>query len=354
MMMAKSGRHSVGKYAYSNARIKARKARILTKDFMLQLSSAPDLGAAILLLMQTDYRPELEEYGGTKIKADMIDFALSKNMATRIGMLSQIAPRDDKTLVALITGLWEINNMKIAIEAKERGYSFDKISKYVIDYGRYGRAGIETAMSQPTVEEVIFSLSHNSKYKTIIADALREYKSTGSIFAASLALDKGYYKMLGTILDEVRRRDAGSAELLRNEIDITNLTTLIRSKRRNTPTKYVEGLLMDYGTLRKQNLLQEYDRAKDLAELVKSVKLFDLNGALELYEKTKQLLMFEMHMRNELFKKARHLLSSSVLSFGTIVSYAYMKETEIFTLREILKTKEYDIVGSEAAALLNA
>jgi vacuolar-type H+-ATPase subunit C/Vma6 len=352
--MAKSSRHSVVKYAYSNARIKARKSRILTKDFLLQLSSSPDLAAAILLLMQTDYRPELEEYGGTKIKTDMIDFALSKNMATRIGMLSQIAPKDDKILVAMITGLWEINNMKIAIEAKDRGSTFDKISKYVIDHGRYGRAGIEAAMSQPTVEELIFNLMHNSKYKAIISDALHEYKSTGSAFAASLALDKGYYKMLGMMIDEIRRRDAPSAEVVQNEIDITNLTTLIRAKRRSMPAKSVEGLLVDYGTLSQRNLLQEYEHAKDLPELVKSIKLFDLKGTLEMYEKTKQLLLFEMHMRNQLFKKARHLLSSSILSFGTIVSYAYIKETEILTLREILKTKEYDIVGQDAADLINA
>jgi vacuolar-type H+-ATPase subunit C/Vma6 len=346
--------HSVIKYAYSNARIKARKSRILTKDFMAQLSATADLDSALVMLMSTDYKPEMEEYGGTQIKSDMIDFALSKNLASRVGQLSEIAPDEDTKLISLITGLWEINNMKIAIEAKERGASFDSISKYVIDYGRYGRAGVEIAMAQPNVEETIFSFTKKSQYKGIIINALKAYRASGNALVATLELDKGYYTLLGESLDAIGAKDPGSTGIVRDEITMKNVSTLLRCKKRGMNPEETEKLLVPYGLMSIARMLQVYSKTQDVEELADKLHLFGLGTVLDAYRNRGQLLIFEMHMRSSIFQKAKKLLTRSVLSFGNMVAYAYIKETEIFALREILKAKEYSLGDNLSSIVLNA
>jgi Archaeal/vacuolar-type H+-ATPase subunit C len=78
--MAGSGFSAARKYAYSNARVKAMESKLVGKELMSQIAAAKEQGAALSILMQTDYRDDLEEFGGVNIKGEMIDFALSRNL----------------------------------------------------------------------------------------------------------------------------------------------------------------------------------------------------------------------------------------------------------------------------------
>ena len=127
-----SGFSAARKYAYSNARIKAMESKLVGKEFMSQISAVKEKGAILSLLMQTDYRDDLEEYGGVNIKGEMIDFALSRNLAKRISVLPRIAPVGMGGLVSAVVGAWGVNNIKLAIYAKAEGKRFDDISQYIV------------------------------------------------------------------------------------------------------------------------------------------------------------------------------------------------------------------------------
>ena len=79
------------KYAYSNARIKAMEAKLVGRQTMNSIIGAKDGSSMLSLLFQTDYKNEISEYGGMGIKAELIDFALSKNLARDVNKLYAIA-----------------------------------------------------------------------------------------------------------------------------------------------------------------------------------------------------------------------------------------------------------------------
>ena len=57
-------------------------------------------------------------------------------------------------------------------------------------------------------------------------------------------------------------------------------------------------------------------------------------------------------MRNQIFNTEPKLLRLSVLSFGSLVDYVYLKEIEVFTLRALIKSKEYGLTKEEISKLV--
>ena len=56
------------RYAYSNTRIRAKLATMLDKEALQQINNAKDVGGALAILMQTDYKDDIEAYGGMGIR----------------------------------------------------------------------------------------------------------------------------------------------------------------------------------------------------------------------------------------------------------------------------------------------
>ena len=57
-------------------------------------------------------------------------------------------------------------------------------------------------------------------------------------------------------------------------------------------------------------------------------------------------------MRNQIFNTSLKLLRTTVLSFGALVDYIYLKEIEVFTLRALIKSKEYGISKEDLSKLI--
>ena len=68
-----------------------------------------------------------------------------------------IAPKRTRKKCARWSARWDIHNMRLAIEAKDREYGFDQIAASIIETS-VGSAQIKEAMRESTVEGVIARL----------------------------------------------------------------------------------------------------------------------------------------------------------------------------------------------------
>ena len=321
---------------------------------MEEIMKAKDTGAIIALLYQMDYRQDLEEFGGTSIKEELIDFALSKNLARRLGKLVDISPTTDSKLMRSIVSKWDLSNIKLAIEAKGRKASYESISKYVVDEGRYNRQIIKEAMSEESVEALISKLMINSPYTAILRSAAEEYKKRKRAVDAVNAIDIGYYSVLGSTVSKLRTVHPQSSRMLKISIDVRNLMLLIKAKRVSMKFTEIEPLIAEHGTIAKEELSKMYEGSKDLESFVESIKIADMQNALEVYRKSKnkELLSFEIALRNAMLKDSVSLLGHSVLSFGSILAYLYFKEIEVDTLRIMIHGSMYGLSNEEKERLM--
>ncbi len=329
-------------------------SRLMGKKTMQEIVNAKDIDTIVSILFQGDYKSELEEFGGLEIKGELIDFALSKNLAKNVAKLVQISPSTEKKQMRAIAGKWNLYNIKIAIGAKDRGASFDSIARYLIDYGRYDSAFIRDLMREESIEGMLNKSMINSPYRNILAEALETYKKTKSAIDAVSDIDKYYYKELGGVILGLRTIDNSSARIIKMDIDMKNILLMLKAKRAGMKFTEISGSMVESGGMTMAELEQTYNGSKDVPSMAAQIKAYDLKAPAELFksEKNPQMLTFEIGLRNSIFESSMKLLKHSILSFSAILAYAYMKEIEIFTLRILINSKLYGLGKEEASRLI--
>ncbi len=342
---------SAVRYGYSNTRVKAMEAKLIKSQEMQGIASAKSIQDILPVLIQTDYSQSLVEYGGIDIAHSLIDYALSRNMASNLEKVIRITPAKKRHILKHVAGKWGIDNIRVAIEAKARGMPFEEVSKYIIDFGTYNNALIKEAMKEQDLAAMLTRLSKGVEAKPAKA-ALSAYASSKSVYDAIDALESEYYRSMQGIAHELRSmKEMRAAEIISMNMDMVNLLTLIKAKRHGLPFSEIEEGLLHGGSIERETMRSAYAEP-DLAAMLSRQHAFDLSKSIALYKEKKQLLPFEIEMRNKLFRTSLKYLRRSVLSLGAILAYVYLKEVEVFTLRILIKSKAYGLSSEEVSRLI--
>jgi vacuolar-type H+-ATPase subunit C/Vma6 len=110
--------------------------------------------------------------------------------------------------------------------------------------------------------------------------------------------------------------------------------------------------LIQNGDIEISALAKRYNSSDDVVSFALKSTRFNLTNAVDIYRENGQMLAFEISMRNQIFNMSRKLLRVSVLKFGTLVDYIYLKEIEVFTLRALIKGKEYGLSKEDLSRLM--
>lgn len=339
-------------YSYSSARVKAMESSLIGAQAMQSIIDASSVDAALAILFQQPaYKDSIAKYGGTTIKKDLIDFALSRNLAESVNKLVAIAPTSDRKIMRALVGKWDIYNIRLVIEAKDRGLSFEQIAANIIDTS-VGSAQIKEAMRESTVEGVLSRLAINSPYAEIIKGASAAYSKGRRAEDAIAALDVGYYAGLSRVIQAIGMAHYQSALIVKMEIDSKNILTLIRGKRAGVKFEAISNYIVSNGSMQRKELEHAYDSAKDMEDLAQHITRFDLKPSLEAYKRTGQLVSFEIGMNNYIVSKGLSVLKPAILSFGTMLAYVYLKELEVRTLRIAVNSKIYGLAPEDVTRLI--
>jgi len=330
-------------YGYSNTRVQAMKASILSAETIKELMQAKEIPLAISLLLKTDYKEDIEKFGGANIKMDLIDFVLNRNIARTIEKLIKITPKEEQNIIERFAMRWDLYNLKLALYSKAEGKSYDSIKKYIVESKRISNLTIKEALEQPNFNEAINMLIAKTPYRKILENVKEIYKRSGNIVEVQDAMDRYFFADFGKNAEDIKKYNLNSAKVIKMDIEIRNILMMIRLKKYNLPKENLKPLLIPYGVTDVKSLLSIYENSRDIKELINNIKSFDLKDALNKYEENGRLLVFEIYMRNKFYKKVNSLLSHLVLSLGVIINFFYLKESEVLTLRTIINSKRYEI-----------
>ena len=340
------------RYAYSNARVQVMKSKLLGNRTMQSMANAKDASSMLSILFQTEYRKSITEFGGMEIKPDLVDFALSKDLAMSVGRLVRLTPYRNRGITRALVSKWDLSNVKLALEAKDRGMGYESIARYVIDYGRYNGSAIKEALKEESVERVFSRLMVNSPYAGILGRALEVYRKTKGVSDAIENIDMGYYTSIGSVIRELQLESPISARIVRMDIDRRNILTLIRAKRLDMKFADIAAKIIPGGSLQEREMEHMYNSSPSVEALAEHVRGFNLRESVELYKKNRKLLVFEIGMYNAILAKSVKSLGHKVLSFATILAYIYMKDVEIYTIRILLKSRAYGLGKEDVERLM--
>jgi V/A-type H+-transporting ATPase subunit C len=352
MILMATGYRMAKLYGYSNARVKAMESKLVRKEIMNEISKLGDASSILTRLMQTDYKDYIEEFGGVPNRLDIVDFALNRSLAANVEKLVRIAPRESAEIMARISGMWDIYNIKLILYAKSMNKGFDYISKYLVGTKGFTDAVVRAALEEQDVKGAASRLMRLKRYRAEIEAAVEAYGATGNMTEVNAAIDKVFYGNLGSTIETLNKISPEAAHLVRLDIEMRNILTLIRAKRYNMEPQKAAELLISNGITSKSQLLGIFGGSKDVGELVGKVKSFDLKKPMERYGTEKYMLFFEIGMRNYIFKRALSLLRHAVLSFGVLIGYFYLKEIEVFTLRILIMGRLHDLKSEDMAGMI--
>jgi len=131
-----------------------------------------------------------------------------------------------------------------------------------------------------------------------------------------------------------------------------NLLALIKAKERKLGFEEACKDLTDNGTLKRKRLEEIYTGSANVEELAKRADVLGLAESSALYAKDGRLIHLEIGMRNHMLGSGIRILRHSVLSFGAIIAYVYLKELEVSTIRVLLKGKQYGLGEDEMGELM--
>ena len=301
------------RYGYSNTRAKAMESKLIDIATMRSIAEAKDVDSILAILFQTDYNAAITKFGGLEISATMIDFAISENLAERVNKLAEITPKRDQHIIRRIIARWDLSNVKRVLEAAERKQPFEAISRYLIGSSEFPPAVLQDAMRAESVEAVLAKLIQSSlSYRPILERALAVYKKSKNVLDAMATLDAEHYRQLGELAIELQENHDKSAQLLRMDIDMRNMITLLRAKRLGSRFDDVSYNLISNGDIGMKALAKMYNGASDVASFASKSQVFELADAVEAYKQNGQMLSFEISMRNQIFNTSRKMLRLSV------------------------------------------
>ena len=304
-------------------------------------------------LLQTDYKGYIEEVGDVSQRAELVDLALNKSLVVNIEKLVSIAPKRDVKIMERIVGVWDMYDIKLILYAKATNKDFKYLSRYLIKTKNFDDLFVKEALGEQDFYATANRLMKIRSYRDEIGAAVEAYKKTSNITEVNSAIDRIFFEGLGDAIESIQKRSPNAGKLIRFDIEMRNILTLLRSKKSNVKPEDVANLIISNGITSPAQLIKVYTGSNDLKELINSIKSFDLRHALEKYQagKSKEMLLFEISMRNSMFKKAISILHSTVLNFGVLISYFYLKEIEVFTLRIYILGRMHGLTNEEVTGM---
>jgi len=339
-----------GNYPYVTARVRAKKAALLSPDVyerMLQM----EIPQIARVLSEGAYKTEILALATKASGVDLIELATSRNLAAVYTQIIGFSEGELRQMIGWYLDRFDVQNVKTIVRGKLFGASPSEIQEDIVAAGSMRESFLQSLIELPTLDEVFARLEG-----TIHAQALEALGKKPSEVSKwnewEDLVTKLYYENLLAVVPERTEGTRLMREFIRREIDIMNVKTLLRlwaSKATLPYDAFVEGGLeiptvelaemisLDVNGLTAR--LRDYALTEDL-----STKLKDLQamGVGQLVRSVEKLHLLEAG-------RYAHVHPLSVL---VILDYIVRKDREVQNLRIIARGKESGLSSEVIRELL--
>jgi V/A-type H+-transporting ATPase subunit C len=219
-------------YLYAVSRVRALENNLLSRstvDRMLEASTARE---ALKILGETDYG---NYFGEVESEYDF-EKALDQGLRAAYKVIDD-STRDPKfTLLSKLR--YDFHNLKVLMKAKYLGEDYGHI------LSRTGSIEVEV-LRKAVDDKDMTGFNHHVKEAFERADT--DFELNGDPQMIDMILDQGHYSYIRELADEFG--DADLTELIRTEIDLANISTMLRIRKMERSVKLLETALIDGGFL---------------------------------------------------------------------------------------------------------
>ena len=304
-------------------RIKVLEKRLLSRARLERMVDAKDMDEVFRILGETEYQQHLNNVA----RPEDYENILSAELRRVYKLMDELT--GEKIITKLLSLKYDYHNLKVLVKERVLGKS---LSGLYVPYGTEDLTKLKAAMSQEDFSDL------DRRIGEALQETVAEYEKSGDPQMIDIVLDRHYYRHLRALADET---DIPMfQEFVKNQVDFTNMKTLIRVKKMDKEMKFLEEVLLDGGAIDRDKILYSINDTLDgiLDKFRKEDIGKPLTEGLEAFRRTGRLSDFEKIIDNRLMEINE---PSRNIVFGPepLFSYLHAKEAEIKALRIIMISK---------------
>jgi len=278
-------------YAYTNTRVRVMKAKLIHPTEYSKLLKM-SLDQIARYLQETEYKKEIDELGTKFGGADLIEYAINKNLTNSFKKILNFSLKDSKTTIKAFLKKYDIWNIKTILRGKQSKETEEEILQNLIPAGE---------LNEGFLKEVV-------KKANSVQEAIEFFKNTE------------YY--------EVLKSNSANLTELEDKLDIKYYIERINSSTGKIKNLYeIKARGLDaLNTARTKETKIKMKRILPEKKSVKSKPVEDLKKA-------------RIELRQKLSEKGRRIVNKFERSTAPVIGYFFAKENEVDNLRIITRGK---------------
>ena len=325
-----------GNYAYTVARVKAKKSALLKEDAYskMLMMSLPEISRFI---SESGYQKEITELTGKYSGVDLIEHATYANMANLFKGILNSSEGELKDMIAADLERWDAWNLKVILRGKSFGLDVEQMKEDLVPAGRLGLAQLETLIGYGSEEEILQAYGKFVEL-AIPQSVLTAYGEEKNLAVIEDYLDKAYYERLLLNVDPSSRPKRLFQDFIRNEIDITNLETILKLKKEGITGDVILGYYIPGGAQIDKKLATQLANADSVSAMANDLAQLDfyddIKDALDDSKSLKDIVAALTKYHRKQAKTFTHLYPLSVIP---VIDFMIHKETEVNNIRIIAR-----------------
>lgn len=279
---------------YTNTRVRVMKSKLLKKeDFEKLMKMTVDEIARFL--QESDYRKEIDEFALKYSGINLLEYALSKNLANSFRRIQKFSLRQSQSNIDNYLKKWDVWNLKTILRGKQSKASEEEILSTLVVAGTLGEEFLKKAIeSSDSVDSAIEQFRRTEYYPL-----LKEHSK--NLTELEDALDRHYYKYAIENFPEDLKK------YIMTQITMLNILNEARAKKAEIKFTKLEG------GIKESRIKVKADRS-DVEEIARE-------------------------MNETSVKSSSKMVHEFTRSIRPVIGYFIAKETETRNLRLLVRGK---------------
>lgn len=327
-------------YIYVCTRMRVRKAKLIPREEYQRMLNM-GLPEITRIIGETEYKQEIDELGTTFKGIDLIEVALSWNLAKEYQKIQEITPGTLKTFTQAYLRRWDIQNVLTILRGRMQGAKTGKIKEILVPAGSLDTQALDRLLGEENPERIIESLKGHHMYPVLA----REYpyaKESGSFSRMENELFKQFYAEIITGAESGIKGGNLFLDFIRLDIDIKNLKTLFRL-RADAFDADIREMHIPGGALSATDFVN-LNTIRNQGEFIDMLKgLYRQKSLLALLDEIREqktIRDVETRLTRVQLEQMEKMSKRHPISIHPILVYLEKKKYEVFNLRALARGKE--------------
>jgi len=346
------GQERLKKYAFINAKLRARISKILGEDYFEQMIKARSIHEAMKVLHNTPFQVLEEIYTATG-DLKLSELELYKKEVETYKDIEKYLSASSREIVVGLTRKYEIENLKAALrlwfDRVIRKRNIESYTGYLYREKIHYDLNIDQIINVDSIELIIDILA-KTPYAKIIKENSSQLDVSKQLFPIEIALDKYFYEQLYEKAKKLDSMDFAIAKrMIGVEIDIENISWLTRFRDFYKMTME-ESLAnaIPRGNYFDKKALEQVFASDDPTELLKAFinkKYISLSSMLVMQNLgSESKLVFMNRLLDQIIMyEVKKMKGGYPFTIGIVMAYFALKKNELEKIMTILNAKYYNV-----------